>query len=126
MRSSGMVWWGREQARGFRRLLITMLSAWLVSWLGVAALIALSVALPHYPVPRVLLAAWAVLAVVSLAIPGAPLGAGRPRALVLLLAVPLMPLARAAVAVWPHLPRAVQDLVAGNFRGHRWARLQQK
>jgi hypothetical protein len=49
-----MVWWGRKQARSFSRLLIAILAGRLVSWLGVAALVALSVALPHNPVPRVL------------------------------------------------------------------------
>ena len=121
-----MVWWGREQARSFSRLVIAVLSGWLVSWLGVAALITLSVVLPHNPVPRVLLVVWAVLAAASLAIPGAPFGAGRLSALVLVLAVPFMPLARAAVAVWPHLLHAVQDLLEGNFRSHHWARLQRK
>jgi hypothetical protein len=121
-----MVWWGREQARSFSRLLIAILAGWLVSWLGVAALVALSVALPHNPVPRVLLGVWAVLAAASLAIPGASFGGGRLSGPVLVLALPFLPVARAAVAVWPHLPHAVQDLLKGSFRNHRWARLQRK
>ena len=123
-----MVWWGREQARSFSRLMIAILAGWLASWLGVAALAALSVALPHNPVPRVLLVVWAVLVAASLAIPGARFGAGRLSAPPPppLLALPFLPLARAADAVWPHLPHAVQDLLEGNFRSHRWSRLQRK
>jgi hypothetical protein len=121
-----MVWWGPEQARSFRRLVIAILSGWLASWLGVAALITLSVVLPHNPVPRILLAVWAVLAAVSLAIPGAAFGTGRLGPLVLVPALPFLPFARAAVAVWPHLPDAVQDLLEGDFRSHRWARQQRK
>jgi hypothetical protein len=121
-----MVWWGREQARSFSRLLLAILAGWLVSWLGVAALAASSVALPHNPVPRVLLVAWAVLAAASLAIPGASFGAARLSGPVLVLALPFLPVARTAVAVWPHLPHALQDLLEGSFRSHRWARLQRK
>lgn len=121
-----MVRLGPEHVRGFRRLVIVMLSGWLVSWLGVAALITLSVAWPHNLAPRVLLVAWAVLAAVSLVVPGASLGAIRGRGLVSAVAVPFLPLARVALAVWPHLPRAVRDFLEGNFRRYRWARLQQK
>lgn len=110
----------------FRQAQIAIVAGWLVSWLGVAALVALSVALPHNPVPRVLLVVWAVLAAASPAIPGARFGAGRLSAPVLVLALPFLPLARAAVAVWPHLPHAVQDLLEGSFRSHRWSRLQRK
>ena len=60
--------------RGFARIMIAMISGWLISWLGVLALITLSVAQPHNPAPRVLLAAWAALIVVCLAITG---GRGR-------------------------------------------------
>jgi hypothetical protein len=127
MGSSGMVWWGPEQGRSFRRLIVAILGGWLVSWLGVAALVALSVALPHNPVPLVLLVVWAVVAVASLAIPGASFGPFRVSAPVLVvLALPFLPFARATVAVWPHLPDAVQDLLEGSFRSHRWARLQRK
>jgi hypothetical protein len=121
-----MVMFGPEHARGIRRLVIAVLSGWLVSWLGVAALITLSVTWPHNPIPRVLLVVWAVLAAVSFAIPGVSLRAIRPRGPVLVLAVPFVPLARAALVVWPHLPKAVQDLLEGNFRRHRRARLQRK
>ncbi len=121
-----MVWWGREQARSFSRLMIAILAGWLASWLGVAALAALSLALPHNAVPRVMLVVWAVLVAASLAIPGARFVAGRLGAPLLLLALPFLPLARAADAVWPHLPHAVQDLLEGNFRSHRWSRLQRK
>jgi hypothetical protein len=121
-----MVWWGREQGRSFGRLMIAAVFGWLVSWLGVAALITQSVVLPHNPVPRGLLVLWAVLAAVALTIPGFSLGAGRVRALMLVLAVPYLPLARAAVAVWPRLPHAVRDLLEGNFRNHRWIRRQRK
>lgn len=74
-----MVWWGREQVRSFRRLIIAGLSGWLMSWLGVAALITLSIILPHNPVPRVLLVLWAVLAAVSLAVPGFQFGGAASR-----------------------------------------------
>jgi hypothetical protein len=121
-----MVWWGPEQGRSFRRLLLALLGGYLGSWLGVAALVALSVALPHNPVPRILLVVWAGLAAVSLAVPGARFGGGRLSTPGLLLALPFLPIARAAVAVWPHLPPAVQDLLEGNFRSRRRARLRRK
>jgi hypothetical protein len=121
-----MAVFGPEHARSFSRLAIAILSGWLISWLGVVALITLSVALPHNLIPRVLLAAWAVLAAVSFAFPGASRRAIRGRGPVLVLAVPFVPLARAALAVWPHLPEGVQDFLEGNFRGHRRARLQRK
>jgi hypothetical protein len=57
---------------------------------------------------------------------GASVGSIRARELVLVLAVPFVPLARVAVTVWPHLPDAVQDFLEGNVRGHRRARLQPK
>jgi hypothetical protein len=120
-----MVWWGPEQARAFSRLVIAIASGWLLSWLGVAALITLSFVLPHDPVPLVLLVLWALLVAACLAIPGAPFGEGRLTVL-LVLAIPFLPLARAAIAVWPHLPEAVQDLLEGDFRSHRWARQQRK
>ena len=97
-----------------------------MSWLGVAALVALSVALPHNPAPRVLLVVWVVLAAASLAIPGGRFGVVRLRSLLLVLAVPFMPIARAAIAVWPHLPHAVQDLLAGNGRSHQWFMLRRR
>ena len=81
---------------------------------------------PRDPVPRILLGAWAVLAAVSLVIPGASLKTIRGRGPVLAAAVPFLPFARVALAVWPHLPRAVQDFLEGNFRRYRWARQQQK
>jgi hypothetical protein len=121
-----MVMFGPEHGRGLRRLVIAALSGWLVSWLGVAVLITLSVAWPHNPIPRVLLAAWAVLVAVSFVIPGASLGAIRGRGPVVVLAAPFVPFARAALAVWPHLPETVQDFLEGNFRRHRWARLQRR
>jgi hypothetical protein len=121
-----MAMFGPEHARRFSRLAIAILSGWLISWLGVVALITLSVAWPHNLIPRVLLAAWTVLAAASLAFPGASLRAIRGRGPVVVLAVPFVALARAALAVWPHLPEAVQDFLEGNFRGHRWARLQRK
>jgi hypothetical protein len=40
----------------------------------------------------------------------------------LLLAVPFVPPARAALTVWPHLPETIQDLLECNFRSHLWAR----
>jgi hypothetical protein len=117
-----MVWFGPEHRRTLGRIALAVLSGVLLSWLGLATLITLSFAWPRNPVPRVLLAAWTVLVVVAFAIPGK---SGR-RSLVLLLAVPFMPFARAAIAVWPHLPEAVQDFLQGNFRSHRRARLQRK
>jgi hypothetical protein len=119
MRSSGVVRLGPEHARAFRGLVIAMLAGWLVSWLGVAALITLSIARPHNLVPRVLLVAWAVLAAVSLVLPGASRRAIRGRGLMLAAAIPFLPLARAAVAVWPHLPGAVRDCLEGNFWRYR-------
>jgi hypothetical protein len=117
-----MVMLGPGHARSIRRLAIAVLSGLLISWLGVAALITLSVAWPHNPVPRILLVVWAALAAVSIAIPGAfrrkICGMGP----VLVLAVPFVPLARAVCAVWPRLPAAVQDFLEGNLRSHRWAR----
>jgi hypothetical protein len=126
MLSSGMVMLDPGGGRALRRIVIALFSGWLVSWLGVAALITLSVAWPHNPIPRVLLVAWAVLAAVSFAIPGISRWAIGGRAAVLVLAVPFVPIARAAVAVWPHLPDAVRDLLEGSFRRHRWARQQRK
>jgi hypothetical protein len=99
-----------------RRLVIAMLSGWLVSWLGVAALITLAVAWPRNPVPRVLLVAWAVLAAVSLVVPGTSRRAIRGSGPVVALAIPFLPLARAALAVWPHLPMAVRDFLEGRAR----------
>lgn len=115
--------WGPEEGRSFRRLLIAVLSGWLVSWLGVGALITLSVARPHNPIPRVLLAAWAVLVAVSFAIPGISRRTLRGSRAVLVLELPFVPFARAAHAVWPHLPEAVQDFLDGSFRSRRPARL---
>lgn len=121
-----MVWWGREQARSFRRLIIAGLSGWLMSWLGVAALITLSTVSPHNPVPRVLLVLWAGLAAVSLAVPGFRFGGGRLPILVLVLMVPFLPLARATTGIWPHLPHAIRNVLEGKFRSRRRARLQRK
>jgi hypothetical protein len=45
---------------------------------------------------------------------------------VLVLADPFVPLARAALAVWPRPPDAVPDLLEGNFRRIQWARLQRE
>ena len=45
---------------------------------------------------------------------------------VLVLADPFVPLARAALAVWPRLPGAVPDLPEGNFRLIQAARLQRE
>jgi hypothetical protein len=118
-----MVWLGPEHRQLVGRVVLAGLFGLLITWLGVAALITLSLDWPHDPVPRVVLAVWAVLTAVSLAIPG-PFGGrigGSP--LVLVLAAPVMPFARAAIPVWPHLPEAVQDFVRGNFRSHRRARL---
>lgn len=114
-----------EGGRAIRRLLIVVASGWLCSWFGVATLITLSVAWPHNPVPRVLLVAWAVLAAVALAIPGSP-SPTRKRWLLLVLAVPFAPFGRGAIVVWPHLPQAIRDFLEGNYRAHRWARLQRK
>jgi hypothetical protein len=121
-----MVWLSPEQGRSLRRLILALLGGWLASWLGVAALVALGVAWPHNPVPWVLLAVWAVVAAASLAIPGARFRARKTSAPMLVLAFPFLPLARAAVTVWPHLPPAVQDLLEGSFRSHRWSRLRRK
>ena len=118
-----MVWWGPDQGRLFSRIVIAMLSGWLISWSGVAALIALSVAWPHDSVPRVLLLAWAVLAAASLVIPGVGRKFSWP---VLVLGFPFVPFLRAAVGVWPHLPEAVQDFFEGSFRRRRRARQQRK
>ena len=71
--------------------------------------------------------AWLIIAIASAIADqsgGASVGSIRARELVLLLAVPFVPLARVAVTVWPHLPDAVQDFLEGNVRGHRRARLQ--
>jgi hypothetical protein len=115
---------GGEEGRLFGRLMIAMLSGWLASWLGVAALTTLAVAFPRNPVPWVLLVAWAVLVAVSLVIPGARLGDRSWPWLVL--GLPFMPFMRAAIALWPHLPPAVVDLLEGSFRSRRWARRQRK
>jgi hypothetical protein len=121
-----MVWWGPEQGRSFRRLVLGALAGWLVSWLGLAALVTLSAALPRNPAPRVLLAVWAVLAAATLAIPPARSKVGRRSAPVLVLLLPFLPLACATVALRPHLPPALQDLLEGNFRSRRRPRLQRK
>jgi hypothetical protein len=73
--------------------------------------------------------AWLTIAIASAMADqsrGATVGSIRARELVLVLAVPFVPLARAAVTVWPHLPDAVQDFLEGNVRGHWRARLQRK
>jgi len=57
-----MVMIGPSQGRSFVRLLLAVLSGLVLSWLGVAALITLSVT-GHGPVPWVLLVVWAALAV---------------------------------------------------------------
>jgi hypothetical protein len=103
--------------RAIRRLLIVVLTGWLVSWLGVAALITLIVAWPHNWVPRALLVVWAVLAAVSLAIPGSKSPSRDSR--LLLLAAPCAPFTRAATVVWPLLPKAFQDFLEGNYRARR-------
>jgi hypothetical protein len=117
-----MVWFRPEHGRIFGRIVIVILCGWLMSWLGVGALIALSFARPHDPVPRVLLAVWAVLAAVSFAIPGAFRGKIGGRLPLLFLAVPFMPFARAAVAIWPHLPEAIRNFLEGGSRSRRWAK----
>jgi len=83
-----MVTFGPTNARIIRRLMVAAVSGLAASWLGVAALITLSIAWPHNPVPRVLLSAWAVLVAVSFAIPGVSPGPFRGRGLVVFLAVP--------------------------------------
>jgi hypothetical protein len=118
-----MVWLGPSHRRAISRIVVAVLSGLLLSWLAVAALIALSLAWPRNPVPRALLAVWAVLAVVSLAIPGAFRGKISASLLIFFLAAPFMPFVRAAVAVWPHLPEAIRDFLEGNFRSRRRARL---
>jgi hypothetical protein len=123
-----MVDFGPEHVRGLRRIALAILSGWLLSWLGVAALVTLSVVRPHNPIPRVLLVVWAGAVVLSLAIPNASFGAirGKGSVLFLILTIPFVPLACAASAVWPHLPETVKDLLEGNFRRRRSARLQRK
>jgi hypothetical protein len=121
-----MVMLGPAHARAIRRIVIAVLSGFLIAGLGFAALITLAVAWPHNPVPRILLVAWAVLATLSVAIPGAFRRTIRGRGALLLVAFPFLPLARAALTVWRHLPEAVQDFLEGNFRSHRWARSQRK
>lgn len=121
-----MVMLGPTHARAIRRIVIAVLCGLLIVGLGAAALIALTFAWPHNPVPRILLVVWAVLAALSVAIPGAFRSKIRGRGALLLLAVPFAPLARAALAVWPHLPEAVQDFLEGNYRSHRWERSQRK
>lgn len=118
-----MAWLG--PGHGFLRLVVAVLSGWVISWLGVAGLITLCVIWPHNPLPLLLLVVWATLVAVSLAIPGASLIRSL-RWPVLILAVPFVPFLRAAVGVWPHLPDAVRDFLEGSFRRHRWARQQRK
>jgi hypothetical protein len=105
---------GPTHAKGLRRIAVAVLSGLLVSWFGVGALIVLSLAWPHNPTPRLLLMAWIVLALGSLAIPGASVRFIRRRGLLVVMAVPFVPFARAAVVVWPHLPRAVRARLEGS------------
>jgi hypothetical protein len=111
------------QFKGFARLIIALLAGWLISWLGVAALIALSVAWPHNPDPRLLLGAWAFLIVVCLAKTG---GRGRGDSKIswplLFLELAFLPFALAAIAIWPRLPEGVQAILEGNFRRYRRAK----
>jgi uncharacterized SAM-binding protein YcdF (DUF218 family) len=109
--------------RGVARLIIALLAGWLISWLGVAVLIALSVAWPHNPDPRLLLGTWAFLVVICLAITG---GRGHGDSKigwpVLVLYLAFLPFALAAIAIWPRLPKGVQAILEGNFRRHRRAK----
>jgi hypothetical protein len=100
--------------RAIRRLLIAAVTGWLVSWLAVGALITLSIAWPHNWVPRVLLVAWAVLAAVSLAIPGSK-SSSLDRWLLLVLAAPAAPFTRAATVVWSLLPKAFSGFPGGQL-----------
>jgi hypothetical protein len=115
-----------QGGRTIRKLLIAVVTGWLVSWLGVAALITLWIAWPHNSVPRVLLVVWAIMAAVSIAIP-ARRSPSRGGWLLLVLAAPFAPFGRAAMMVWPLLPKGLQVFLEGNYRArHRWARLQRK
>jgi hypothetical protein len=114
-----MVRLGPEHAGSVRRLAFAILCGLLVSWFGVVALIMLIVAWPRNPTPRVLLLAWAVLAAGSLLVPGARFRAIRRRVWLVVLAIPFLPLMRAALAVWPHLPGGLRDGLQGNSGRYR-------
>lgn len=92
--------WDQSAGRSVQRMFLALLAGWLVTWGGIAALIALTVLWPHNHVPQILLAVWVLAAVASVAASWEderkPNGRGH---WFLLLVAPFHPLFRAGLAV---------------------------
>jgi uncharacterized membrane protein len=94
-----MVYMDRAGARALQRMFLPLLAGIVVSWAGVVALMTLSVLWPRNHIPQILLAAWVLAAIASVAMawpqdekqPGPTKGA-------LLVMAPFLPLLRAGQA----------------------------
>jgi hypothetical protein len=87
-----------EATRSLIRYILALLACCLVSWLGIAAQVALGIIWPHNPVPWILLAVWGVLISVVLAIPGVSFR-NEPGKLIAFFA--FLPFGAAALVIWP-------------------------
>lgn len=94
-----MVWLSPKHRRAIPWVILAIAAGLIVSWLGMAALVALSLAWPANPVPHVLLVVWLCAIVWDLALPGGWLrgdaGLGKR-----ILFAPLGPLLRAGLPLW--------------------------
>ena len=94
-----MVWLSPNHRRAIAWVVFAIVAGLIVSWLGVAMLVVLSLAWPANQVPHVLLVVWLCAIVCDLALPG-----GWPRGNVGLgkriLFAPLGPLLRAGFPLW--------------------------
>jgi hypothetical protein len=92
--------WGPQQGRALARIALAALSGVVVSWLGLAALVALTIILwPGGLVPLLLLGVWLCAIVACLVWPGGRLWRD-PDLRTLILMAPLDPIARAGGWIW--------------------------
>jgi hypothetical protein len=95
--------WSPEHSRSLGRIVLAMFAGIVVSWLGLAALVALSIILwPAPSVPLVLLGVWLCAIVAGLLWPGGRLWRDQSLFGQILLA-PLDPIARVGGRIWKAL-----------------------
>ena len=95
--------WGPQQSRALGRIVLAALVGIVVSWLGLAALVALTIILwPGGLVPLVLLGVWLCAIVACLGWPSGRLWRD-PSLRTLILVAPLDPIARVGGRIWTAL-----------------------
>jgi len=97
--------WGPQQSRALGRIVLAALAGIVVSWLGLAALVALTIILwPGGLVPLVLLGVWPCAIVACLGWPSGRLWRD-PSLRMLILMAPVDPIARVGGRIWTALGR---------------------